>query len=112
MGVAGRAIGCYGHRGAPCETKYGWGGTFTESERATGKTRGHENVFSVEREEAQEQEKGHDEGPPWVWRCPAARRGEGRRLREAGRVKEPSRWSKHASVRFRLTRKEGKSEKI
>ena len=57
-------------------------GLAARDEMANCKTNGHANVLSVGREEAQEQENGHDEGPPWVWRCPAARRGEGRRLRE------------------------------
>ena len=61
------------------------------------------------REEAQEQKNGHDEGPPWVWRCPAARRGEVRRLRGGG--KEPSRGAARRRG-FRLTRKEEKPEEI
>ena len=66
-----------GHRGVPCETKDGWAGwDCSEFEMANGKTKGRENVLSVGREEAQELEDGHDESPPWVWRRPAARRGE------------------------------------
>ena len=113
MGVAGRAIGCYW--ASRCisrnQRRLGGVGRAARDEMANCKTNGHENVLSVRREEAQEQENGRDEGPPWVWRCPAARRGEVRRLREAGRVKEPSRWSS-TSTRISSYDKGRKPEKI